>query len=375
MERVVTPPKASRSVTRILAIYGGLALLSLFYQFLGGRFRNWWGGYDLFELAFAPVYWAYVAAIALILDLGIRQRLSAQENRAYYLLWLAPALIRIGQDFILVKQLPLALLYPLLSLFQVALLLFGVGLLWRAYRSQATGATGAVTKTAGAEQSKHLESTADPLFMLGRGNGYVDRVIRSVLGRSAKAERAASFSLGVMLILVLVGGMASFGLWVFTHADQISTIEAERKKLLDLASEMEGLRNSSDQEVKNRADRLLDFVKQNYSNSTTLEGTLSRLTTQSQTNVADIAIRVTIAVLTIFLVQVFFSVYKYNRHLGSLLAAKAEALELAANDEDARRELSHEAIAVVKESVPGFGPQPRTVYEQAIGVAEKFAKR
>lgn len=108
---------------------------------------------------------------------------------------------------------------------------------------------------------------------------------------------------------------------------------------------------------------------------TKYEATLERLKEESKSNYADIAIRVTIAVLTIFLVQVFFSVYKYNRHLAIMLSAKAEALELVSNDDDARKELSREAVSIVKESIPGFGPNPRTPMEEAGRITERVWRR
>jgi hypothetical protein len=214
--------------------------------------------------------------------------------------------------------------------------------------------------------------------LLGRGDGYIDRVIHSVINRSLKSERIATFSLIVMLVLVLIGGMASFGLWAFTHADRISSIESERNKLTLLQAEMQELKQeltSSDQAAAAKLDRLLKFVDQNYKTSPSYEATLNRLSQQSQSNYADIAIRVTIAVLTIFLVQVFFAVYKYNRHLAIMLSAKAEALELAGSDDDARKELSHEAVSIVKEAVPAFGAQPRTPIEEAARLAAKIGKR
>lgn len=365
----VTPLRSS--LRRIVLLYGGLLLVSVSYQYLSGKFSSFPTLYFLWlSVSFQVLGMARAAAEALILDLAGRLRTSKSGRSSYRLLYIVPGLVQMVltiSDF----GLPLAFI---LTTLEIALVFFGAALIWASYLDRYNASVNQTN--AQAVQRHETDVTGDRIpMLLGLGNGYVDRVTRSVFGRSAKAERAASFSLGVMLTLVFVGGMASFGLWVFTHADRIATIENETHKLLALEAEMEGLRDNPDQELKDRVNRLLDFVKQNYKTTETLEATLNRLTVQSQTNLADIAVRVTIAVLTIFLVQVFFAVYKYNRHLGSVLAAKAEALELAANDEDARRELSHEAIAIVKESVPGFGPQPRTLYQQAVGVAEKFAKR
>ncbi|HEX8499570.1 MAG TPA: hypothetical protein VF659_03180 [Pyrinomonadaceae bacterium] len=172
--------------------------------------------------------------------------------------------------------------------------------------------------------------------------------------------------------------MASFGLWAFTHADRINTLESERNKILAMERGLELLQaraaNADDKELKTSVDSLLKTVKDTYSTSPNYEATLNRLSQQSQTNLPDIAVRVTIAVLTIFLVQVFFSVYKYNRHLSMMLAAKAEALELAGSDEAAKKKLSLEAVDIVKEGLPGFGPSPRTPMEEVIRAAERLGK-
>lgn len=144
-----------------------------------------------------------------------------------------------------------------------------------------------------------------------------------MLWRSTKSEGTANFSLYVMLGLVFVGGMASSGLWALTDADRFNSQEAERNKLLALQSDVKGLREElgpGGEDLKNQLDRVVGYIGRNYQTSPTYEETLKRLSLQSQTNVADIAIRVTIAVLTIFLVQVFFSVYKYNRHLAIMHA-------------------------------------------------------
>lgn len=375
----VSPPRSH--LGRILLSYGVLLLLSLIYRYLRGEFQDLNGFREMsIVLSWTTFGWARAAAEAWLVDFGVTMSRPGRSRSILRCLYVAPALFQVGKDMaeLLIFRSYVGLIAATCwYLFDAALLWIGITIVWTTFSRFVRSA-----HLAGGDEPRTMKPTyADGRFTedtpvpLGQGNSYLDRVIRSVFLRSSKAERAASFSLTVMLILVLVGGMASFGLWVFTHADRIATIESERNKLISLQTEMQGLRNKSDQELKDRIDRLLKSVEQYYSTSSSYEGTLNRLSTQSQTNLADIAVRVTIAVLTIFLVQVFFSVYKYNHHLASVLAAKAEALELVSNDDEARGELSHEAIAIVKESVPGFGAQPRTPYEQAAALAEKFSKR
>jgi hypothetical protein len=328
----------------------------------------------------------YTASVALVLDYGRRLCVPPKGSRAYRSLFLAPALVQLGQDFsrsLFFRELDNSDLGQNLSLLmgvlEITLAFIGVRLLWSAYIAHTTRFdVPSMESKAPISPKDDAPSVANiPYLLLGRGDGYIDRVINSVMGRSMKSEHVASFSLIIMIVLVLVGGMASFGLWAFTHADRISSLEAERNKLISLQADIKEVRDkfsTSSEDAKARLDRLIKFIDQNYSTSESYKEALNRLSIQSQTNYADIAIRVTIAVLTIFLVQVFFSVYKYNRHLAIMLAAKAEALELAGNDVDARKDLSREAVNIVKESVPGFGPHPRTPINEATRMIDGFGK-
>lgn len=363
---------------RVFLLYSGLAIVSVTFSYLGGGYR--------YSSLYTLLGWIQAAALAAILDYSRWLYLPPRRGLYYNSLFLAPALVQIGQDIANVLSYRafdriafLELIFLLLFALSTGLAVLAVGLLRSTYIGQVTHLTTAATA---------LEVNVPPandvpsiptvsLGLLGRSGGYIDRVINSVIERSMKSERQANFSLTIMLILVMIGGMASFGLWAFTHADRISTLEAERNKLIALQEGFKDARDKLDPnnvELKERLDRLIKFIEQNYSNSESYKDSLSRLSQQSQTNYADIAIRVTIAVLTIFLVQVFFAVYKYNRHLANMLAAKAEALELAGNDEDSRKELSREAVSIVKESVPGFGASPRTPLEEIVQAADKLRK-
>jgi hypothetical protein len=365
---------------RVFLLYGGLAIASMTFSYLGGSYPN-----SIWNIS---ISWIWAASSAAIFEYSRRLSIPPRDAFFYKILFLAPALIQIGQDmarFLAYRSFSRAesveYIFLLLAVLDISWLILCVGLLRSAYMGYINSLTTPAREFEDrAPSANDLSSiTKVPLFrLLGRGDGYIDRVINSVIERSMKSERQANFSLTIMLILVMIGGMASFGLWVFTHADRISTLEAERNKLITL---QEGFKDAldkldpNDAESKARLDRLIKFIEQNYSNSESYKDSLNRLSQQSQSNYADIAIRVTIAVLTIFLVQVFFAVYKYNRHLSNMLAAKAEALELAGNDEDSRKELSREAVSIVKESVPGFGARPRTPLEEVVQAADKLRKR
>lgn len=325
--------------------------------------------------------WTFSATAAFVLEYSRSLCIPQRNSIVFRSLFVAPALIQISQNIINLTYPVWAyreLLSFMLWFFDAALAIIGVLLLHSAYKSRAallnSGDPNAASLSVATNEVEQHEAVLANL--LGRGNGYIDRVILSVIDRSFKSERMATFSLIIMLILVLIGGMASFGLWAFTHADRISSIEAERNKLTVLQAEMQEIKErlGSSNEATAKLDQLLRFVDQNYKTSPSYEATLNRLSQQSQSNYADIAIRVTIAVLTIFLVQVFFAVYKYNRHLAILLSAKAEALELVGNDDDARKELSREAVSIIKETVPGFASHPRTPIEEISRLADKVRR-
>jgi hypothetical protein len=380
METTISDSTASAKtiLRRVLLIYLGLAIVSLIFGYLSGELRD--------SLPWALMSWPQAAAFALILEYGRWLCIPSRRSHIYRVLFLAPALVQIGRDITnsisygsLESVSLMQNIFLLLAALEVSLAIFGARLVGSAYIDHMTRLNVPVGESEVTKSSAHeaLPNTNILPSFLGRGDGYIDRVINSVIRRSVKSEQVANFSLTIMLILVMIGGMASFGLWVFTHADRISTLEYERSKLTKLQTEVKEIRDklgANSESLKPQIDRLLKFIEDNYSESEPYKVAIARLSQQSQTNYADIAIRVTIAVLTIFLVQVFFSVYKYNRHLAIMLAAKAEALELAGNDDDARKELSREAVSIIKESVPGFGPQPRTPIDHAVRAVEGLRK-
>jgi type II secretory pathway component PulC len=109
-----------------------------------------------------------------------------------------------------------------------------------------------------------------------------------------------------------------------------------------------------------------------YGNKNEYEKVFEDVKKLTQTSWADIAARGTIALLTLFLVQIFFSVYKFNRQLSSSLSAKAEAIEMIASDKDSEQLLNKELISVVKQHLPGFGKEPKTPLHEAIDLAGKL---
>ena len=278
------------------------------------------------------------------------------------------------------------------------------------------------------DESLHSEM---PIEILGLGQKPSDRATKSLLYRANSAERISQFSMVIMIVLVFVGGGSSFGFWVKDRLEIMQTLENERNKLVNLKEGLSGkgyydqmyssfrtrsydvhfyeeietsfnsfvnfLETTTDfykiidesklksyENLKNsfksakesylqKIDAVLLSIKNNlsdiYGNKNEYEKVFEDVKKSSQTSWADIAARGTIALLTLFLVQIFFSVYKFNRQLSSSLSAKAEAIEMIASDKDSEQLLNKELISIVKQHLPGFGKEPKTLLHEAIDLA------
>ncbi|HEX4954889.1 MAG TPA: hypothetical protein VF017_15975 [Thermoanaerobaculia bacterium] len=202
-------------------------------------------------------------------------------------------------------------------------------------------------------------------------------VTRRLYARSLAAERTSRISMAAMFVLVFIGGGASVGLWMSSHVERLRDVEAERYKVLRLATVMERLEkeavsSEAREFFQKRAPELLSEIRQNYSHSQSYEQLLKTIQTQSQTSWPDIAIRATIAVLTLLLVQIFFSVYKYHSHQAAVLAQKAESLQLIASDQEASALLRREVVKTVSVSPQPFGEAPKTAVQEVLDMASKL---
>lgn len=134
----------------------------------------------------------------------------------------------------------------------------------------------------------------------------------------------------------------------------------------------EGSTRSIAKDIKAEIKKISKDLPKTYGDKNTYKEAIDNVERISNISWPDIAARVTIALLTLFLVQIFFSVYRFNRQLSSILSAKAEALELIGQDKEDEKLLRQELVATVKESTPGFGPIPKTFLQEAIDFANKL---
>jgi hypothetical protein len=215
-------PRESSILLRILPTYLVLAVSSIALSYLSGAFS--------FNLYWMVTSWISAAIQAFVLEYSRDLSVPRRKGFAFQIFFTIPAVTQLVQDFALTDRFDLRqynfLVFLVMWIVRTGALIVGVWLLHSAYKFRASSlndlqpAPENPTVAINDLQSRN----ADPTTLLGRGNDYVDRVIHSVVSRSSQSERMASFSLVVMLVLVLIGGMASFGLWAFTHADRISSI-------------------------------------------------------------------------------------------------------------------------------------------------------
>jgi hypothetical protein len=200
------------------------------------------------------------------------------------------------------------------------------------------------------------------------------RIANAISTRSHQAAESARISMIIMIVLVLVGGGASVGLWFFGQLDRIRAIEVERNRLLQLSVGIQRLPRLAAADQVQAVKDMQKVIQDNYDAPNDYRVFLKDIADKLQTSWPDIAIRVTLAVLTLFLVQIFFAVYKYNQHLSNLLAAKAEALELLAVTPEDRQRVRSEMIPLATESLPGFAAGPQTPLQDILNVIGKAQK-
>jgi cbb3-type cytochrome oxidase subunit 3 len=89
--------------------------------------------------------------------------------------------------------------------------------------------------------------------------------------------------------------------------------------------------------------------------------------------------RLAIAALTLFLIQIFFSMYRYARRGSDSLAERAAALELVADQlerapPEAKGKLIDELVSLLRFEPALFGAEPKTPLGEAVKLAEAVGK-
>jgi hypothetical protein len=226
----------------------------------------------------------------------------------------------------------------------------------------------------------------EPELLLGQGNTIIDRVIKSLFYRANRSEKTAKLSLVLIVLLVFIGGSISIGTIALDQFSKLRQLEKVRQEMLsvvnrlDLNSMRYAYLNSKDSIVRVtfRHDSTIAKSIQNTIKTTfgSLEDTknyqqlLENIQKKESYNVSEIIMRIAIAALTFFLVQVFLRIYKYNQQQNTILLTKAEVLELY-NYPNSDMQKLREILASKIEENPKFGNTPSTPIEQIINIADK----
>ena len=196
-------------------------------------------------------------------------------------------------------------------------------------------------------------------------NPLLNRVIDLIRGRAVASTKMLTLSLTIMIILVLAGGAASVGTIALNEVSKVRQLEAERVRLLTITDSLQTADFNAD-----NVKAIQHLIKREYGDEHSYHALLEDIQKQSLISWPDIALRITIAVLTLFLVQVFFHIYKYNQQESAYLFSKAEILELFDDPEADKDELRKALLARI-ETAPKFGRSPKTPTEQIINILER----
>lgn len=182
-------------------------------------------------------------------------------------------------------------------------------------------------------------------------------VIDSLTKTMHEFKDGAKTSLLAITIIVVAGIMASYGVDLFNKYENIRQLNAR-------ASEVGRLLNQVDMKGVIDKDSVARIVKEYAQFHKSYAETLLHIEEQSKTSWTDIAMRITIAALTLFLVQVFFHIYKYNKMREAALQSKLDVLILFDDPKADLNTLRAELLAKLG-SDPRFDRSPPTMIDQA----------
>lgn len=226
---------------------------------------------------------------------------------------------------------------------------------------------------------------SEPELLLGQGNANIDRVIKSLLYRANRAEKTARLSLVAIILLVFIGGSISIGTIALDQFSKLRQLEKVRQEMLNVALNIDtgSIFDLTEHDENSRmyilkkdstlGKSIKESIKATFGS---LEDTknykqlLENIQKKESYNLSEIIMRVAIAALTFFLVQVFLRIYKYNKQQNTSLLTKAEVLELF-NEPGTDMKKLREILAAKIEENPKFGNSPTTPIEQIINIADK----
>jgi hypothetical protein len=196
------------------------------------------------------------------------------------------------------------------------------------------------------------ESVVRPLNLPDELRDVGERIAQ----RAELARGIAKFALGAMMAIVLLGLGLSLGLWAFSAIDRTKGLAMAAGDLRRAVSETSRLRAVLDKIgplgvgqtdaalMVDGVRKSLEAIGQSIPTDPVVEAAAkSYVDAQSRTNWGDVAIRITVAVLSLFLVQVFFSVYKYAMIAAMRLSERLDGIIALSRDKspEAKAKLLH----------------------------------
>lgn len=305
-------------------------------------------GYPMYTVIYDILYWSFLSVVSLIVLQAISKRESNQNKEVIsflpYLIILLPfagfvrLLLDVSWEF---NNIFVTLVYIFTSIVSISSLL----MVFNQYKHIGHEELNAMTLTENVEPSRVA----------------LAKVIKSIRGRANQFNKRMYLNLFYILLIVIIGGGASFGLAALKEASVFRDLESQRIQLIKVLNELEVF-DDNDIRSKNGIKRI---INETYPTSVKYETLIEKLEKNSEISWRDIAMRVTIAALTLFLVRIVFQMYKYNQQQSSNLLARAEILELYLDDKSDLDSL-REGLLTKLEANPSFNKTDSNSAEQLL---------
>lgn len=195
----------------------------------------------------------------------------------------------------------------------------------------------------------------------------LDEIIFSIEERVTLASKRIFFSLIAMIVIVIVGSSASFGTVALNEANKIRELESERIKMLTASRQ---LRNVDNENYQEKLKEIQKLIEDKYGKNNDYKELIGKIEQESYISWPDIAMRITIAALTLFLVQIFFHIYKYNQRQESNLLSRIEVFKLYTDEKAEINQLRNGLVSKMNSNIE-FEKSPTSPTEQIINIIEK----
>lgn len=169
--------------------------------------------------------------------------------------------------------------------------------------------------------------SSEPSIEYTANSEVLSEIIENTQLRVKHFERGMRRSLIAMILLVVIGGVISFGALLYNEASTIRKLETERITLLKISDSLKVV-DANQEALNNTKEEIRQLLNDAYGEKDSYVNLLEELNENSVENWRNVAMRITLAALTLILVQVLFHIYKYNQRQVTILTAHSELLKL-----------------------------------------------